>query len=248
MRYLLVPLILLVLCTPANAVIFISGATTGAGSPAGIAWVQDLAQDTQTADQQVHTYTLTTGKTVTAGNTLIIGAFRRNENDTVASATDSNGNTYTVNHTGPGHGTFDPFGIVSGNIVSALSSGDTISVTWTNASAYNYWGMAIMEFSGLHSSPFDTKVNATATSTALDSGVTGTTAQADELIFGAYAMDADQAITTGEGHTDMSGLAYNGIYGDFSYKVVSSTGTYKSSATTTPAATWRALTVTYKGE
>src|SRR5205823_12437164 len=99
------------------------------------------------------------------------------------SATDSAGNSYSVNASGARAGTVRTV-VLSAHNATALASASTITVTFPSTS--NRRAVTADEFSGLaKSGTFDQSHTGDGSSTTPDSGFTRTTAQAVELLLGA---------------------------------------------------------------
>lgn len=192
---------------------------------------------------------------VAAGNTVIIGIATdystNNPPPLIPICSDSKGNTYTVdreyNYNNSKQGS-----ICSAPITTALVSGDTITVTHTsiNASA-----MSASEFSGLLTVGALDQTAATINQTTnIDSTVTATTAQADELLFGSIASENPPTTTFTPGGTftalpsaGTSGSAASSNMTIFSeYNIVSSIGTYNATGTLSAAPDSIAIIATYK--
>jgi hypothetical protein len=185
---------------------------------------------------------------VAAGNTLIIVYYIPSSTGGVTSVSDTRGNTYTI------HGT-ESLGslvavLISASISTALISGDTI--TLSNPSGES--GLAICsEFSGLASSSIDQYTSGDiAFDTALSCGPTGTTVQADELVFSAFFAGSNSVtFTPGSGFTQTDTGGYPGApsYTYLNqYKVVSATGTQTATATASAATAAIGLLATFKAE
>jgi hypothetical protein len=160
---------------------------------------------TDTNNQQVIALT---GTSIAQGNVAILDAFRGLNNDTIASVADSQGNTWTVDHSaGTSHNGLYAFGAASGYMTTALGTSDTITVTWTGGAAFNYFWGAVTEYTGLASaSRFDKGASATAFAAAganaITSGATAATTATNELIHGLLVIDDDtETLTGGTGFT-----------------------------------------------
>lgn len=106
-----------------------------------------------------------------------------------------------------------------------------------------------VEFTGvMDTNPVDQTSTGSGTGTAANSGTTGTTSQADEVLFASHAWGVNNTAVQGTGtgwtwyetnRTSMTGLS--------GYLVVAATGTYSSTSTYGVSTAWRADIVTYKG-
>ena len=157
------------------------------------------------ATQTSQTYSLAAGVEVPAGSLLIVVAHRTNAADTVASVTDNSANAgdanvYTVDEeTADGS---DIISVCSAYITRTIDADDIITVTWTNASAFNYFSMLMVAYTGsvttswadksAEHSHFHTQAEGMA------SGLTAVLSQAAELVFGVIHV-ADVALTLSAG-------------------------------------------------
>ena len=120
----------------------------------------------------------------TTGNHLVLVAIMAGGR-TLSSVTDTQGNTWQVDETllnTTNHG----IGIASCKVVNALTTADTISMTWDAA---NVAAAVVNEYTGFHATTWaDKSVSAArAADTVVDSGATATTAEADEQLVGGVA-------------------------------------------------------------
>lgn len=197
------------------------------------AFVQNVT--TATATQTANSLTITTGIAVAKGNHLMVSAMRSIATDTIASCTDSASpaNIYTVDVGGLNFNTSDAYGVCSGYMATALTSTDTVTITWTAASAFNYFAGQLTEYSGLATSSWtDQSASAQAFHTqaqGVDSGATGTTTQASELIFGAMILDSNtETFSAGTNFNMRAQFGFAGpvVLMGVEDQVVSSTSTY----------------------
>ena len=172
-----------------------SAVATGAytiGAPAAIAFVQVNSATPQTPQASVSvTYTAAQ----TAGDTNIVVIGWSDATSTIASVTDTNGNTYS-----PAIGPTQQAGIqsqaiyVAPNIVAAGAGANSVTVTFSGSVPFP--DMRILEYSGLAAvSPLDAAVGGTGNGTTSNSGSLTTTSP-NELLFAASTVDS---ITTGAG-------------------------------------------------
>ena len=127
--------------------------------------------------------------------------------------------------------------------VTVASDAGANTVTASFAGSQTNLEIIAVEYDGLAAAPFDQHMEATGTGTAMNSGNTPTTTQADELVFGfgstGLAVSAAGAGYTGRiVGTDSSGS----IVED---KVVTSTGV-QAAAATTASSTWVMNVATFK--
>ena len=180
-----------------------------------------------------------------AGDSIIVGF----ASSTVAGAvgcTDTKGNSYSVDadriNGGAGR-----VSICSAHGVAALASGDKITATYPSFSGFT--SATANEFSGLLPiGAFDKKSTATGNTNAFpSSGLTATTSQPDELLYGAifFSGTNNAKFTPGAGYTRTNpDLAGRPLASE--YKIVSAMGTYQANGTLTNANQWAAGIATYR--
>lgn len=168
-------------------------------------FVKNVGPFSQTANQQA--MVITVGATIAAGNLLSVVAIRGNgTSDALATVTDSKGNTYTVdkNDVFPGN---ENLAVASSVLATGLGVGDTITMTWTNAAANNFWSSLLSEYSGIATASWADKAAAATAfaaqaTDAITSGATATTTQASELVFGMITTEnTGDVLTAGTGFT-----------------------------------------------
>src|SRR5436309_760918 len=220
---------------------------------AGIAFVKNIGTATGNNTGTSITITLAAGVSVAAGDSIIVSFVGPDLSGTYG-ATDSTGNSYSVNASGARAGTVRTV-VLSAHNVKALASGNTITVTFPSTS--NRRAVTADEFSGLaKTGTLDQSLTGNASSTAPDSGFTATTAQAAELLLGAIGVagSASDTFTAGnDGHggtyTALTRVNSGGnvFYIAPEYEIVAATNTYKATATIT-SASWAADIATYKAD
>src|SRR5438128_277183 len=220
---------------------------------AGIAFVKNIGTATGNNTGTSITITLAAGVSVAAGNSIIV-SFVGPDLAGTYSATDSAGNSYSVNASGARAGTVRTV-VLSAHNATALASASTTTVTFPSTS--NRRAVTADEFSGLaKSGTFDQSHTGNGSSTTPDSGFTATTAQAAELLLGAVgvagtASDTFTAGNNGHGGTYTALTRVNSggniFYVNPEYEIVAATNTYKATATIT-SASWAADIATYKAD
>jgi hypothetical protein len=184
---------------------------------------------------------------------------------TGAACADSAGNTYTVavsNSSGVGYFT----ATCSAHATTQLPLGGTITVSWSGTAPNGQTFVAdAWSVTGLAASPLDQTASAAGTGPSTSSGSAATTAQANELLFGAV-LDTGSTVA-GSGFTPAgNGTAntcattgtstYSSLGGIDSgnppsllgmYCVVNATGGYAANATLAGNPFWQAIFATYKG-
>jgi hypothetical protein len=183
---------------------------------------------------------------VAAGSSVVIAVDLVRNASTGLGATDSKGNTYTVNVTK--FGTSDLLGaILSAHNVAALTTSDTITVTYPNAfyekrvQAYSVTGLAA-------SSTLDKTASNNANSSAWSSGSTGTLSQADEIAFAFGVLGTTAASNPDAGWTelfDFSNTSLNRLV--FQYQIVSATTALNGGGSFAGGSVpWAGMIATYK--
>src|SRR5581483_7004810 len=155
------------------------------GPPQSIAFVQGASATPQSPQS---TISVTYPQAQAAGNTNIVAVGWNDATSTVASVTDSAGNSYRLAApVARGSGVSQAIYYAS-NIAAAGAGSNVVTVTLSRAAPWP--DIRILEYSGLDpTSPFDVATSAAGSSGNASSGPVTTTAQS-ELIFGA-------GITTG---------------------------------------------------
>jgi hypothetical protein len=189
--------------------------------------------DTANGGGGTTTNTGTFGANVTSGNLLIVAV--ASGSNAVTNVTDTVGTSYS--NSGVTNNAYIYYGIAGG------SGANTVSVTFSSAS--NFPILWLYEFSGnASSSPLDKHTGTTGNSTAVNSGATATTTNASELLFGFLIPTADMSAGGDQsGWTVLHDHANSGSATQ--YEIVSSTGAYSATGTSTTSAAWTALIATF---
>jgi hypothetical protein len=190
------------------------------------------------------------GVTITAGNSLIV-CVATNGSKTLASVSDTKSNSYAV-ALSPLNGSNGSANIAAAHNVAAMTSSDTITVTLSASTTTVV--VSVLEFSGLAtSSVLDQTASGTGGSTSPATASSGTTAQNDELLIGAFMAVMQPTATTftaGASYTAQTTIGTTVGSNDRSliteYRIVSSTGAYTASGTFGATKTWSAALATYK--
>jgi hypothetical protein len=212
-----------------------------------IAFVQEVA--TGGTPSNSTTLVLTLGAvTTTVGNHLVLVMASRS--GVITSLVDSKNNTWQSDHASAGTGAMQE--IRSCKLTSALVAADTITIT-VSGSATGI-SAVVAEYSGLETSSWlDKQVGATfTTGTSADSGATGTTSQADELLVGMVGHQSSITAFTPEVLSpvwnQLSTAASTGSIQQVHplYRIVSATGAYSTKATWSTSRIYGAAIATYK--
>jgi hypothetical protein len=229
------------------------------GADAISGWVSDPGTSNPSLVKHVGEATTTTGFTTTQtitipasgvaiGNQLMV-SFIYNTASGSYSVADSRGNTYTQHAFVQANSS--SFGVFTSRITTALQPGDTITVTGTVGCSRR--SMSAEEFTGLDTSPVDQVKSSSGSGTAISSGSTSVTTQANELVVGFAGWETGagtETVTPGSGYTEITHFS-NGSAGLFrsqqiQYKTVSSTSTQASDLTISISHNWFAAAVTFK--
>lgn len=180
----------------------------------------------------------------TAGNKLLVVFTNGDASSTISSLTDTAGNTYSSRHqlTSAGRS----FEILEADLTSGLSAGNTITASSNTGGG----SLQVFEFSGLATgNSLDQQAAGTGFNTFWTTSATGTTTQADELLFGVNVFIPTSASATSDSpYTEIDESSIFGLYiSQVQYAVVSATGTYTSSGTySTSGVTYQASIDTFK--
>lgn len=205
----------------------------------------NFVQSTTGSNSVSPTVTTAFGSAVTSGNLIVLAI----GNDSaltgqITSITDTGGNTYT----GP---VFDTVNTATLAMYYAqnVTGGSSFQVTvnW-NEAATGLVVVVAQEFSGVAtSSSKDVHSSATGASTTPDSGTTGTTAQANELVVGAVCYGGLITTTSlGSGYTNLGKIDIANAGTGQESKVVSSVGTQSATFGLAASRSWIAGVVTFK--
>jgi hypothetical protein len=186
---------------------------------------------------------------VAAGNSLIISIYAGSSTVTFA-CSDTEGNAYSQD-VAAGGGGVPRSAVVSAHSVTALVFGDTITCTFATSSTGS--GMSVNEFSGLLPVPLDRTSAGAATTNTVNSGLTLTTTQTNELVFGFVHSISFTPATSGsnpsEVYADSDPYHSAGQFGSIwpVYRIVSTTRQYQCNGSGGGSGGWRAMIATFKG-
>ncbi|HKA35492.1 MAG TPA: hypothetical protein VKH43_01645, partial [Thermoanaerobaculia bacterium] len=222
-----------------------SALTTQATFTSSVAFVGNIGTATRSTSGN-NSMTITVSAVGVAGGDSILVAFASSTVAGAVGCSDSKSNTYHVDADRI-NGASGRVTICSAHGVTALASGDTITVTYPSFSGSS--SVTANEFQGLSSGGTTLDVTATGTgNTAFPtSGPSPTTSQADELLYGAIFFSGTNfaTFTPGAGYTRTNpDLAGRRLASE--YMAVSATGSYQANGTLTTANQWAAALATYK--
>jgi len=187
---------------------------------------------------------------VPTGHTLI-GAVNVTENTTQpgVTVTDSKGNTYTVDGEVTS-GTTDVTVVFSTLVTTALTTSDTITVTFSDT--HTRWAISVEEFDDILSARLDQTATGSGVGTAMTTSATGTTTAANELVFGGFGFTTP----SGKTFTPQAGFSNSAIQGTTvgtadravcnEWRYINTIGAQTVSATLNVSSTWAAVAATYK--
>jgi predicted phage tail protein len=178
---------------------------------------------------------------VAAGHTLVVSLLLSSTSSTTGAVTvsDTAGNTYTVARDVNDGSAGDRTVTLVALGVKALAAGATITATYPSSAETH---LSVDEFAGV--TAVDTSAGATASTAAFSSGTTGTTGQATEILIGTLGEESGSAPIWAAGWTALPALAISSDYLDSAYRLVTTTGAYAATGTTTGQ--WMAAIITLK--
>jgi len=220
----------------------ISSGLAQIGTPVGIGNAGSTSSST--------TLPIAVTSAVAANNTVIVTIVLWSYTGTMT-VTDSGGNSYAndadITYSATGERTL----VFSGRVVTPLTTSSSItvgfggtSVQYKNASAFSVSGLVLP-------SAKDQAATAVGTSLNPSAGPAPTTAQANELLVGAFGVDdggGTAAFTAGANYAALPSNVTSAGLGIFpEYQIVSATGGYSANETLSGTVTsWAAAIVTYK--
>lgn len=203
---------------------------------------------TQRAVAEFTAQTATT--VVTVGTDFTAGTFAQlmasaNANKVFSSIADSRGNTWTVDITAS-DGARTISHASSSMSVGRLITGDTITITWSNATSGqpNVW---LHEIAADGALTFDQSASGTGTGTALATSASGTLAGSSEIVLACFR-------TTGAGAGWTKGASYSNLTTPqtstnlgtgVEYKIVASNAAVTADGTWSASGTWIGLLAAY---
>jgi Bacterial Ig-like domain len=201
------------------------------------------------------TIAVPSGMTVAAGNRVLLRlGLRRGTNGTV-NATDSKGNSYSINGDASNSGNDERIVVLSAHVTTALVAGDTITVTYPSG-VYSSGLVADVLSNVATSNPVDAVGNASGNSSS-PSVTSGTTTSQYDFLIGALATQNNLTATTPSGWTGLTDQAVgggagcqNGSNGNSmnvgDYRAVSATGAFTYNPTLNSSVIWAATVVAFK--
>lgn len=199
-----------------------------------------------TTGTAVLTFSITLTANIAAGSLILASIVNHNTAAVVPdSVTDTAGNAYTLISAANSAAVTAALAYCSNAL--ALSAGDTITVTYSTT---RHIAMRAYSVSGIASSAIDVSATQTAGSgTSASVGPTGSTAQADELVFATWGYQNSRTFTAGSGYTagtkDETTSTIRGRVAE--WKIVSATGAQTADGGWSSATTHAGVVATFKG-
>ncbi len=183
--------------------------------------------------------TLPVGRAVRAGDTLLVSAMLTNTDAGTVSATDSQGNVYSVLSDRP-DGSGDRTLVLASIGAKPLSTSDTITLGYPASGEHH---VSVQEFSGV--TAVDQGASATGPAgTPVNSGATATTGAANELVFATAGIQGGENLAWNAGFTAQPTLFVSEDQLATAYQLVSATGSYAATGIATHQ--WMASVVTLR--
>ena len=184
--------------------------------------------------------TLTASRTVTAGDAIVVAVLLSSTSTTAANVVDSAGNTYALDRDQDDGSAGDRVLLFSATSAKSLPSGGTITITYPSSAECN---ASVDEFTGIGT--LERAASAFATGTTFNSGASGTTSQASELILGVVGLESGNAPVFAAGWTALPTLSIVDDRLTLAYQIASSVGSFTASGTI--SGTWMAAVLAYPG-
>ncbi len=174
-RFVALPLLALPL-----ALMPVPAETAAVAASATIAFDKTVGTATKAASTNTFITVTVPAAGVTAGHSIIV-SLRSGPMNSAASCSDSRGNTYRED-VALKDGSRNRAAVLSAHDVTALQAGDVIRCNYQQTGKST--AMSVNEFSGLAAAPLDRVAAAAGSNKLPNSGLTATTMQGDELVFG----------------------------------------------------------------
>lgn len=208
---------------------------------------------TATASTSVSSFAITLTAGAPVGATVLVGIAWESAAGTVptiASVTDSRGNTYTTTpDIAADAGTTVAVAVLRARVTTELLTGDAITVTIA-AETRSRWAAQADAFDDVDAAPLDkTATNTPGSASALSSGVTAATVQAYELVYAVFGFGGGRTVTLNPGWTGGPKVESSAGSGDRGlqviHKYVSAVGTQEGTIGLSSASTYAGAIATY---
>lgn len=164
----------------------------------------------------------------------------------ITGVSDSVGNVWTIDENIGIDSVAAQLAVASAQIVTPVTPTDTITLAHGLPSGTP--GIWVQTVTGLATTGvFDQGTGTTGNGGVLDSGPTGTLANANEIVWGVFRNDNNRVFHLGATYTAVTTNVLGPSVFMLEYKIVSSTSPVSADCTTTFGANWSALVATYKG-
>jgi PKD repeat protein len=183
---------------------------------------------------------LTAGRSVTAGDAIVVAVLLSSTSSTAAKVTDSAGNAYALDRDQNDGSAGDRVLMFSATSAKALPTGGTITITYPSSAECH---ASADEFAGIGA--LERAASTFATGTSFNSGASGTTSQASELILGLVGVESGNAPVFAAGWTALPTLSIIDDRLTLAYQIASSAGSFTASGTI--SGTWMAAVLAYPG-
>ena len=223
----------------AISVLAVAGLLAGSVTPSSgaVSYVGRVASSTSSSSSTAST--LTSSRQVASGDAVIVAVLLSSTSTTGAvNVTDSAGNTYALDRDQNDSSAGDRVLVFSSLKAGSLPAGGTIRITYPSAAECH---ASADEFSGLAAR--DRVASAWGASSGFNSGLTATTTQSGELLFGAVGNESGGSPTWAAGWNALPLLAVSSDHLGAAYRVSSGTGQFAASGTV--SGTWMAAITTY---
>lgn len=202
------------------------------------------------ASGNVSSVQVTVPATIPVGESLIASAATLGAGSAISSisATDSKGNTWTYLNTVTVGATFTASHLIYCRVTTELTSSDTITFTYSHDVSRS--AISVTQFNDVLVHDVGASGYSDTSTTVLVTDPTASTAEANELVFGAFGLvNAGRNFTATNGFTGLTKILSDGASGNRAivpeYKYVSSIGTQTANGTIDVGGTWSGLVQTF---
>jgi chitodextrinase/lysophospholipase L1-like esterase len=188
---------------------------------------------------------------VTKGDTIIIMAGNSGSSIYANKVTDTRGNAYKVDVRKSSTATSVNTTLLSATVNTALVGGDTIKITFSGS--VGFLQALATDWQGIISGTgrLDAKATRQGNATSLSTNATPATVQGNELVIGSFAAATPGGFTAGTSYAPFAtqlkgqvGTTYRNQWQE--YRLVSSTGSYNATATSSQTTQYAGAVATYK--
>ncbi len=210
---------------------------TAVPPPSSIAYVGRVGANAAAVSST--SLTLTAGRTVAAGDSLLVSVLLSSTQTGTVSATDTKGDTFSVVGDMTDGSSGDRTLILAAFGSRGLATADSVTLTFPTSAEHH---VSVDEYSGI--SALDQHAAATgAASTPFNSGTTPATTAANELVFGVVGAEGGASPVYAAGYTALPVLAVSTDRLASAYQITTHTGTFAASGSATGQ--WMAAVATF---